>query len=101
RASATWQALPIEIHPLGERLPAIVVSETPDDPDADGGIETDVPSLDDVVAVVEANPIAATTLALLLRGAERRTVDDGLIAEAAGDSMLPGGPEVRRWLHAR
>ena len=60
-------------------------------------VEPGVASLDDVVATIEANPIAATTLALLLRGADDRTVEDGLIAESAAYSMLQAGPEFARW----
>jgi enoyl-CoA hydratase/carnithine racemase len=54
-----------------------------------------------VAAVVDAHPIAATALALLLRGTERRSVTDGLIAESAIYSALQGGPEFRAWLEAR
>jgi Enoyl-CoA hydratase/isomerase len=78
------------------------VSDGHDDADhADVVIEHDVASLDDVLATIEANPIAATTLALLLRGADARTVDDGLVAESAAYSMLQAGPEFRRWRERR
>jgi len=73
------------------------VSETNDDPDADVVIEAAVASLDQVRKTIEANPIAATTLALLLRGAAGRTIDDGLLAESAAYSMLQAGPEFARW----
>jgi enoyl-CoA hydratase/carnithine racemase len=55
----------------------------------------------EVTAAVDANPIAATALALLLRGGERRTVTDGLVAESATYSTLQDGPEHRTWLEAR
>jgi enoyl-CoA hydratase/carnithine racemase len=55
----------------------------------------------DVVAAVDAHPIAVTTLALLLRGCERRTVVDGLIAESATYSALQSGPEHQAWLRTR
>jgi enoyl-CoA hydratase/carnithine racemase len=55
----------------------------------------------DVVAAVDANPIAATALALLLRGGSQRSVVDGLVAESATYSALQHGPEHRAWLAAR
>ena len=54
-----------------------------------------------VVVAVEAHPLAATALALLLRGSERRTVVDGLIAESATYSALQSGPEHAAWLSER
>jgi enoyl-CoA hydratase/carnithine racemase len=56
-----------------------------------------VASLDDVLATVERNPIAATTLALLLRGADERSAGAGLVAESATYSMLQAGPEFLAW----
>lgn len=53
--------------------------------------------LDHVLRTVTANPQAATTLALLLRGGERRSVSEGLIAESAAFSTLQAGPEFERW----
>ena len=54
-----------------------------------------------VVAAVDAHPLAATALALLLRGAERRTVPEGLVAESATYSLLQFGPEHVAWLDRR
>jgi hypothetical protein len=59
------------------------------------------PSLDPITANLEAHPVAAATLALLLRGQERRTLDDGLVAESAAYSVLQGGPEFAAWHAAR
>jgi enoyl-CoA hydratase/carnithine racemase len=42
-------------------------------------------------------PIACSTLALLLRGQSRRSVDDGLVAESAAYSVLQAGPEFAAW----
>jgi enoyl-CoA hydratase/carnithine racemase len=56
------------------------------------------PAVDDVVASVERNPEAARTLVRLLRGAEGRTLDEGLEAESLAYSALQAGPEFRRWL---
>jgi enoyl-CoA hydratase/carnithine racemase len=54
-----------------------------------------------VVAAVDARPLAATALALLLRGSERRTVPEGLVAESATYSLLQFGPEHVAWLDRR
>ena len=50
---------------------------------------------------VAAYPIAATALALLLRNAEGRTVDEGLLAESAVYSTLQAGPEFASWRSTR
>ena len=54
-----------------------------------------------VVAAVDARPLAATALALLLRGSDRRTVPEGLVAESATYSLLQFGPEHVAWLDRR
>jgi enoyl-CoA hydratase/carnithine racemase len=46
---------------------------------------------------VERNPIAAVSLAVLLRTIERLPVELGLAAESATYSMLQGGAEFARW----
>lgn len=61
----------------------------------------DAAALDAVLARVAANPLAATTLALLLRGAGARAVDQGLVAESATYSLLQAGPEFARWRAGR
>ncbi|MFG1927335.1 enoyl-CoA hydratase/isomerase family protein [Cryptosporangium sp. NPDC048952] len=48
-----------------------------------------------------ANPIAATTLALLLRSSEGLDATSGLIAESATYSALQGGDEFTRWRATR
>jgi len=53
--------------------------------------------LDDLVAGVSRAPVAAQAAALLLRAAERRSVEDGLVAESAVFSALQAGPEHRSW----
>ena len=57
--------------------------------------------LEAIVANLEAHPIAATTLALLLRGQARRTIDDGLVAESSAYSVLQSGPEFEAWRAGR
>ena len=59
------------------------------------------PTLAAIERNVEAHPIAAASLALLLRGAEGRTVDEGLLAESAAYSTLQAGPEFAAWAAAR
>jgi Enoyl-CoA hydratase/isomerase len=56
-----------------------------------------VPAFDRVVANLEACPIAAATLALLLRGQSDRSLDLGLVAESAAYSVLQAGPEFAGW----
>jgi len=51
-----------------------------------------------VVAAVEACPVAAVSLVLLLRASETLPVDAALVAESATYSTLQAGPEHRRWL---
>ena len=55
------------------------------------------PVLDAIATNLEAYPIATTTLALLLRGQGRRTIDDGLVAESSAYSVLQSGPEFEAW----
>ena len=60
------------------------------------------PSLDDIVANLERQPIAAATLALLLRQqVGLGSVAHGLIAESAAYSTLQGGAEFARWREGR
>ncbi len=88
-------------------LPFVVVGITEGEVD-DGWLQLcDVtaprgdPSLDAIMANLEARPIATTTLALLLRGRGRRTLDDGLVAESAAYSVLQSGPEFDAWRASR
>ncbi|MGE3325487.1 MAG: enoyl-CoA hydratase/isomerase family protein [Acidimicrobiia bacterium] len=46
---------------------------------------------------IEANPIAATSLAVLLRTDGGRDIAEGLAAESAVYSLLQAGPEFARW----
>jgi enoyl-CoA hydratase/carnithine racemase len=54
-----------------------------------------------LVDAVEAHPLAATALAVLLRGTEQRSIDDGLAAESAVYSLLQAGPEFAAWRAGR
>jgi Enoyl-CoA hydratase/isomerase len=60
-------------------------------------VERSGSALERVVANLEACPITATTLALLLRGQTDRSLDDGLVAESAAYSVLQAGPEFAAW----
>jgi enoyl-CoA hydratase/carnithine racemase len=57
--------------------------------------------LDEIVDTVAANPIASGALARLLRSADRRGIDEGLVAESATYSTLQAGPEFARWRSGR
>jgi enoyl-CoA hydratase/carnithine racemase len=86
-------------------LPAVVVAVV-SRPDrrpawADLVLGVDDPDLDAVVATSTANPLAATTLAVLLRSAGRRSVAEGLVAESTAYGLLQGGPEFARWRRGR
>lgn len=61
----------------------------------------DDPTLAAIIAAVEHHPIATTSLVLLLRGSEHRSIDDGLLAESAVYSALQAGPEFAAWRAAR
>jgi Enoyl-CoA hydratase/isomerase len=84
-------------------LPVVIVGVgVPDDP---GAAATDVVATDDdglarIDAVVRANPIAASSYALLLRGAPR-PIEEGLVAESAVYSALQAGPEFASWRASR
>ena len=85
-------------------LPCIVVAvgRRPGDqpPLADVTEEEGVASVDDVVRVVEGNPVAATALALCLREAPS-SLGRALVVESATYSLLQAGPEFARWRAAR
>lgn len=86
-------------------LPALVVGWPGWAPSVDLAELLDVvPASDDeVVDVADAlarHPRAALAAALHLRGAHRRDVPDGLVAESAIYSTLLAGPEHRRWREA-
>jgi enoyl-CoA hydratase len=84
-------------------LPFIVVGVVREEPAerwarlCDVLVAEDDPALEAIAANVQARPIAATTLALLLRGQARRTLADGLVAESSAYSVLQSGPEFAAW----
>ena len=58
-------------------------------------------ALDALVDSVAAQPLAATTLAVLLRTGQERSVAAGLVAESTAYGLLQGGPEFGRWRSSR
>lgn len=64
-------------------------------------LASDDPLLDPLIAAVARQPIAAAALAVLLRGSELRSVEDGLAAESAVYSTLQSGPEFSAWRRRR
>jgi hypothetical protein len=54
-----------------------------------------------VAAQIEATPLAAVAMALLLRQSEERSIDAGLVAESTTYSMLQSGPEFAAWRAGR
>ena len=54
------------------------------------------PAFEAIESTMATNPLAATALATLLRGAAARTVTEGLLAESAVYSALQAGPEFAR-----
>ncbi len=63
-------------------------------------VATDDPLLDDIIANIERCPLAAVSLAVLLRQSETLAVDHALAAESAVYSVLQSGPEFALWRSA-
>ena len=62
---------------------------------------SDAVALATLARTVAAQPLAATTLAVLLRNGGGRSVADGLVAESTAYGLLQGGPEFSRWRSSR
>jgi hypothetical protein len=81
-------------------LPCVVIAVDRDPgrtpPWADLAPEAGVASVDDILGVVRANPVAATSLALLLRQSSP-ALGPALVAESAVFSLLQSGPEFAAW----
>jgi enoyl-CoA hydratase len=87
-------------------LPAVVVGMSASDmPRMADLVDVVVPPEGDELAAtidgVAANPLAATALALVLRGSEVRSVAEGLQLESAVYGTLQGGPEFAAWRASR
>lgn len=61
----------------------------------------DDPAVASIVEAVGRTPLAGSALVRLLRTAERRSLEAGLVAESATYSTLQAGPELAAWLAAR
>ena len=79
----------------------VVVAWIGDEFGGEGPMNADVvlaeSDLDDVMLSVARSPIAATTLAVLLRSQTTLSVNGGLGAESAAYSVLQSGPEFATW----
>lgn len=80
-------------------LPVVVAALTPDGRTGprEADVVVDDAALDAVSRMVAANPLAATSLAVLLRSAPWAEVEAGLAAESAVYSTLQAGPEFAAW----
>lgn len=85
--------------------PIIVVGLASDADRRSAFVDTVVdPTGADLVAIEEmlaASPLASLAFVLLLRGAEQRSIEQGLIAESTTYSMLQAGPEFLAWRSSR
>jgi enoyl-CoA hydratase/carnithine racemase len=61
----------------------------------------DADALASLARAVGAAPLAAATLAQLLRHADARSIEAGLVAESLAYSVLQAGPEFAAWLRRR
>ena len=64
----------------------------------DVAVHSDGSDLPSITSNVSRRPNAAVALATLLRGADRRSVEEGLVAESTTYSALQDGPEFAAWL---
>jgi enoyl-CoA hydratase len=64
-------------------------------------VVSDIREAEEVVAGIEVQPTASAALAMLLRGAEARSVADGLLLESATYSALQAGAGHQAWLQGR
>ena len=90
---------------LRAHLAAVVVAIGPPEADApawcDVVVEDGSPTLERINRIVHETPIAATALVQVLRGAEQRTMEEGLLVESAVYSSLQAGPEFAKWRAGR
>jgi enoyl-CoA hydratase len=96
---------PESTHAL-ETLPALVVGVVTDPASrmpewADLVVGPGSSALDATLETVARAPLAAATLAVLMRTGHRRSVPEGLVAESTAYGLLQSGPEFRRWADAQ
>jgi hypothetical protein len=100
-----------EFNPVGQVHSAVVVGLTANndvDPAAHRGsawcdlvLATGDPLVDKVAKAIGTSPLAASSLAQVLRNSGERAMFDGLLMESAVYSTLQAGPEFRRWRTSR
>jgi enoyl-CoA hydratase/carnithine racemase len=85
--------------PAAPRGPDVLISAAPEPPPpwVGGGLE----AARAVEAAVRRNPLAATTLAQVLRAGVALDIGGALTVESLAYSTLQSGPEHRRWLETR
>ncbi len=96
---------------LGADVAAVVVGVSGSGSESAGRLDDALPcdvvvgvdrdGLEEIVDQVHTTPIAATVLAQLLRGAERRGFEDAIMLESALYSVLQSGPEFAAWRERR
>lgn len=86
-----------------DSLAAVVLAPGDDDTSRPALVDAVIAptELDGVIAVATTNPIAATSLALLLRQQPRLAPGAGLVAESVTYSTLQAGAEFARWRASR
>lgn len=89
-AAPDWATTPLVVAGL---LPDATETEAPGWLD----VIVDAADADALASTVDRCPLAAAAFVLLLRGAEHRSVEHGLIAESTTYSMLQAGPEFASW----
>lgn len=103
RLAATLAQLPVVVLGLDPESPVGRAGRDPgeagtfDPVDLVDVVTPDLDTLEQVEATVHGCPRASIALAVLLRWAERRGVDEGLAAESAVYSALQAGPEFEEW----
>ncbi len=93
-----------DIHAASRRLAAVLVGVGSMEHPAAHAFDVVVPDNDAAAALAEAiakSPLAAASLALLLRSSASLDVADALVAESATYSLLQAGPEHQAWLKTR
>lgn len=83
------------------RCDAVLVEPGPSAAEGAFGVFADDAQADELFAAVLANPLAAASLALLLRSQAKRSIEEGLVAESTTYSLLQSGPEFQRWRASR
>lgn len=95
--------------PIPAGFPGVVVGLTsaavphghPAAPRCDVVLAPADPALEQLLASIQAAPLASGALVVLMRSAPRVTIEEGLAAESAVYSLLQAGPEFAAWRAGR